>query len=178
MTKFEKATLVGQTDEQIDAMVKQLVEAQKTNPTLKASMEGLSVRDIILQQFDEDRREVWMNDLYVVLVLREANLLPAKDSGWPPMIWLSIRRIDREPIRDWRHLQIIKNELVGPEHEAVELFPAESRLVDSANQFHLFVLASDKIHFPFGFVERLVMNNAPVANSKQREFDAEHPKGS
>jgi hypothetical protein len=53
--------------------------------------------------------------------------------------WLSIKRRDREVIRDWRELQAIKNAIVGPEHEGFELYPAESRLVDTANQFHLFV---------------------------------------
>jgi hypothetical protein len=37
-------------------------------------------------------------------------------------------------VHDWRDLQRIKNQLVGPECEAVELYPAESRKVDTANQ--------------------------------------------
>jgi hypothetical protein len=36
-----------------------------------------------------------------------------------------------KPMKVWLTISI-KNELVGPEHEAVELYPAESRLVDSA----------------------------------------------
>src|SRR6187402_3694185 len=49
----------------------------------------------------------------------------------PPYIHLDIRRLDGGPCNDWRNFQQIKNELVGPEYEAVELFPAESRLVDT-----------------------------------------------
>lgn len=52
---------------------------------------------------------------------------------------LSIRRNDRKPLRDWRDLQRIKNDLCGPEAEGVELFPAESRLLDASNQYHLWV---------------------------------------
>lgn len=88
------------------------------------------------------------------------------------MIHLSIKRLDREPIHDWRKLQQIKNELVGPEHEAVELYPAESRLVDSANQYHLWVMKDPRWRFPFGYIERLVMDN-PGGNAKQRP----HNKG-
>src|SRR5262245_23036673 len=56
------------------------------------------------------------------------------EHGFPGMIiWhLSIKRIDKEPIMDWRDLQAIKNILCGPEHEAFQLFPATSRCVDSA----------------------------------------------
>jgi hypothetical protein len=53
---------------------------------------------------------------------------------------LAIQRRDGEPIHDWRDLQAIKNQLVGPQYEAFELYPAEDRVVDTQNQFHLFVL--------------------------------------
>ena len=51
----------------------------------------------------------------------------------------SIKRIDKQPEHDWRVFQDIKNSLFGTESEAVELYPAESRLVDTANQYHLWV---------------------------------------
>lgn len=77
------------------------------------------------------------------------------------MTWVSLRRTDRLPVRDWRDLQRIKNEIVGPEAEAVELFPAESRLVDGANQFHLWC-GPPGMRFPFGFDERLVLGVGDV----------------
>src|ERR1043165_2191444 len=55
--------------------------------------------------------------------------------GW----WLSIHNLKKTADHDWRDYQRIKNELVGPEAEGVELYPAESRLVDTSNQFHLYV---------------------------------------
>ncbi len=74
----------------------------------------------------------------------------------PPYIELDIRRRDGQRCKDWRHFQQIKNELIGPEYEAVELFPAESRLVDTANQYHLWVYERSGFRFPFGFDRRFV----------------------
>lgn len=115
--------------------------------------------------------EVWLNSRYQVLIRHlEAN----KELGWPPMDHLSIKRLDREPIHDWRDMQRIKNELVGPECEAVELYPAESRLVDTSNQYHLFVFVLPRWRFPFGYQERFVMDERPVSTSdksKQRPFE-------
>lgn len=70
----------------------------------------------------------WLNDTYQVEVREHC---PGRD--WPPMLWLSIKRRDKEWIHDWRELQEIKNQLIGPEHEAVELYPSESRVIDGAN---------------------------------------------
>src|SRR5262245_36541148 len=95
----------------------------------------------------------WMNSLYHV---HKTEIAAA--NGFPAMWWLSIKRRDRRPIHDWRHLQRIKNDLVGKEHEAVELYPAESRLVDTSNQFHLWVLQDPELRFPWGWNERLVDN--------------------
>lgn len=78
--------------------------------------------------------ELWSNREYEVFVRR---LEPARGRGGA--LHLSIKRYDRDAIHDWRHLQSIKNEVAGSEREAIELFPAESRLVDGANQTHLWV---------------------------------------
>jgi hypothetical protein len=77
-------------------------------------------------------------------------------AGW---VHLSIKRLDRRPIRDWRALQRIKNELVDPEREAVELYPAERRLHDTANQYHLWV-APEGMEWPIGFEGRSVSSTA------------------
>lgn len=86
--------------------------------------------------------------------------------------WLSIKRLDQGVIRDWRDLQRIKNECLGREWEAVEIFPAESRMVDAANQFHLW--AFETYRLPFGFTERLVRQPGPehdILGAKQRPFE-------
>jgi hypothetical protein len=103
--------------------------------------------DMVMEGVARDlATECWQSDQYTVVVTRGAKV----NDGWPPMDWLSIRRRDREPIRDWRHMQAIKTQLCGAEREGVELYPKESRLVDMANQFHMWVFVDDLI-FPFGF---------------------------
>lgn len=89
---------------------------------------------------------------------------------------MTVRREDRRPIMDWRDMQWIKNQLLGPEVEAVQLFPAESRLVDLANQFYFYAYPAG-YRFPFGFPDRAVGENISLRTnsdaSKQRPF-AEH----
>lgn len=104
-------------------------------------------------------RPTWRNDVYQVAVFDDGEI-----------IHLSIKRNDRNPIHDWRDLQEIKNMLVGPENEAIELYPAESRRVDSANQYHLFVWKDPNYRIPIGFQTRLV-NEGIIAGSKQRPFE-------
>lgn len=72
------------------------------------------------------------------------------------MTWLSIRRNDRKAMQDWRHLQTIKNELTGTEREAVQIYPAESRLLDESNQIHLWVYPKG-YKLPFGYANRSVV---------------------
>lgn len=119
----------------------------------------------------EDDSEQWVNDEYVVY-LRRIEPDPEADEGTPTIIHLSIRNQDRGVRHDWRHFQRIKNQLCGPEWEAMEIYPAESRLVDGANQYHLWC-------FPFkigmGFPRRLVANPAQSEmaspGSVQRDFE-------
>jgi hypothetical protein len=93
---------------------------------------------------------VYANDIYRVQI-----------RNVPPLVQLDICRHDGEPCTTWRHFQQIKNELIGPECEGVELFPAESRLVDTSNQYHLWVCPNANYRFPFGYGNRLVLE-APV----------------
>jgi hypothetical protein len=98
--------------------------------------------------------------------------------GWPKMVTLSIRHHHREAMRDWRDLQRIKNEIMGPECEAVELFPAESRLVDTANQYHLWCIVEPGLSFPFGFTERAVADGSSELTrigSRQRKMENPPP---
>lgn len=107
---------------------------------------------------------LWQNNVYTVLVEE----LDAPEG----MTHLSIRRNDRHWTHDWRHLQRIKNEIMGPEREAVELYPMESRLVDSANQYHLWVAPEDN-GFGFGYFEREVAGPVFGAGGRQRPFSKE-----
>ena len=106
--------------------------------------------------------DVFMNDTYRVR-LRNA----------PPFVQLDISRHDGEPCTNWRDFQQIKNELIGPECEGVELFPADSRLVDTANQYHLWVIPDSSYRFPFGYSSRLVLDRPLVYRGKAGQEPAE-----
>lgn len=109
---------------------------------------------IFKEEFD---CEVYVNDIYQVNVQRneQADYMVREPSMKGKMTYLSIKRLDKKSIHDWRHLQEIKNELCGEDCEAIEIYPVEKRLVDTANQYHLFVFP--KGFAPaFGYMERLV----------------------
>lgn len=111
---------------------------------------------------------VFLSDTYQVNVKR-VEIAP---NHW--MIWLSIKRVDKDVIHDWRELQRIKNVILGKEIEAVELYPAESRLVDSANQYHLWAIPKGNV-FPFGYPKRDVggVPEAAAIGAVQRPFENE-----
>lgn len=98
---------------------------------------------------------IWKNLTYQVALKRFA-------VDGTRVFHLSIKRIDQKAIRDWRDFQRIKNQLLSPEHEAIELYPAESRLVDGANQYHLWGVDDPTWRFPLGFnAGRAVDDTAP-----------------
>lgn len=126
-------------------------------------------REMLLQRrmqgATEVPREVWHNDQYEVMVFDHPE----------GVIQLSIKRFDRAPIRNWRHMQQMKNEIVGAEREALELYPRESRVMDNANQYHLWVApenADVPIGFPTGFAlirepEVAAFNHAPHSGRQE-----------
>jgi hypothetical protein len=132
---------------------------------------GMSKADAkrVVQRFKLER--CFINDTYQV------NVQPPS-AEHDPFIHLSIKRLDKAPIHDWRDLQAIKNMIVGPEYEGVELFPKESRLVDSANQYHIWVLKREGQIFPLGFPARMVETGTgeinPVDNTRQAPLPQEH----
>lgn len=95
--------------------------------------------------------------------------------GWPfgggEYVLLCIHCEDGEPRHDWRVFQAIKSQPCGPEWEAVELYPAESRLLDPSNLFMLW--CAPKI--PIGkFEGRRVMGpHNCIAPQRGWEPDAE-----
>jgi hypothetical protein len=113
---------------------------------IQAWMQQFGTREKALEALEEEQRhcELWRNDLYQVQVHE-------LEGGWRH---LNIRRVDGYPGRDWRHFQQIKNELVGPECEAVEIYPAESRLVDQGNKYHLYCCTDPEYRIPFGWQKR------------------------
>ena len=96
-------------------------------------------------------KEHWSNGTYYAILDKKCDCEYFVGSHlFGHRVWyLRIGRIDSifklkgQPIRDWNVLQGIKNEIVGPEYEAVELFPAQSRLMNQECAYHLWVLAPD-----------------------------------
>jgi len=79
-------------------------------------------------------REVWRNDLYTVALRWDT------EDGRDGLVQISYHRHDRAAVRDWRHGQQIKNETMGPLRWAVELYPSERDLMDTSNEYHLWVM--------------------------------------
>lgn len=92
----------------------------------------------------------------------ENNLYHVEIAHGEPFIHLDISRRDGGPCTSWRHFQRIKNELVGPEHEAFELFPAESRSITEENRYHLWVHATPGYRFPVGSQARFVLEEPVI----------------
>tara|TARA_R100000742_G_C4274858_1_gene95029 strand:+ start:525 stop:1052 length:528 start_codon:yes stop_codon:yes gene_type:complete len=104
-----------------------------------------------------ENEKVYVNDLYYVFVNEE------KD--W---IHLSIKTHEKsvDSIITWQHKQWIKNDICGVEAEGVELFPAESRMVNSANQYHIWVLTGNE-KFSCGWHEGRLVTDGNVEGAKQ-----------
>jgi len=81
-----------------------------------------------------DGESWWRNSFYTVF---RKELEP--EVGLEGSVRLSIRRNDGRAIREWKHLYRVKNEVVNPEREAVEIFPPQSMLSSMDHEHHLFV---------------------------------------
>lgn len=151
---------------QVDSIVADIVRLWNNNdPSIRQAFIGYTSASTVecaaRRQVTEESSELWLNDTYQVAVRRQGGT-----------VHLSIKRLDRQPVTDWRDKQAIKNQLVGPECEGIELYPAESRLVDSANQFHIWCSSDPTFRFPVGYnAGRMVTNNS-VAGSVQRKVEA------
>ncbi len=109
------------------------------------------------QTHPEDPEEVWHNDVYNVTVRRH---VPDRVFGTGSLVHLGIATLDGTARHDWRDMQAIKNQLVGPEVEAFELYPAESRLMDPSNYYILWC---------FPALKRIRVGS----NDPRRVFDSE-----
>lgn len=106
---------------------------------------------------------VFVNNLYRVEIADTPRMAPT-------FIHLAIRRHDEGTCNEWADLQRIKNEIAGSEYEAIELFPAESRLVNTGNEYHLWVHSNPNFRFPVGWAQRRFVLPEPVkaCNGPQR----------
>lgn len=115
--------------------------------------------------------EVYLNSRYQVhLMYYSQNMKDVDRRENAYWLHLSVKRLDKAPLHDWRDLQRIKNELIGENYEGIELYPAEDRRVDTANQYHIWVVNSPHFRFDVGWPSRLVVEDSH-GGAVQREFE-------
>ena len=105
---------------------------------IKESMDHYGIDEAAARKMLEEEHakcRFFTNNLYQIAVQ------PYGDGG---MLHINIRRRDGSMVKDWRHFQQIKNEIAGEEREAIEIYPAESRKVDTSNKWHLWVMPEGK----------------------------------
>jgi hypothetical protein len=130
-------------------------EIRQAFPALNAT----AAAELIMQHIAEiDSDTVYKNDVYQVAVRHP----------YPGLVHLSVKRIDRQCIHDWRDLQEIKNQIVGEECEGIELYPAESRRIDTANQYHLWCATDPAYRFSVGWNQGRLVTDKAVAGSFNR----------
>lgn len=121
--------------------------------------------------------EIWVNNIYQVsvrLMIRNGETEPPPNREG--MLHLSIHRHDRYPIGDWRHMQQIKNEIAGEDRWAVEVYPSEEYLVDTANEYHLWVLDAGA-DVPFALHEGLVTSDETVERFNATRDESQGKRG-
>ena len=151
---MKKATQIPRTKELEKELIKSM---KKLSPNKSEEMIKLAIQKA-------DTVPLWINNIYQAALHKyeDSDKYEARELG--KIDHLSIKRIDKLPIHDWRDLQQIKNDICGSDREAVELYPSEDRVVDYANQFHLWV-------FPAGYSIPIGFKNGGV------DFDTDRKDG-
>lgn len=137
---------------EVGPRITELVHSEHMTPLEPARMDIPAWQEIVAMTgcSEQDARgrvewmkeqKVWANNLYQVNV----SYLPGNRAH------IMIRRLDRQPIHNWQHFQEIKNQVLGAECEAVEVYPKESMLVDAKHHYHLWGFTTPERSFGIGF---------------------------
>lgn len=110
--------------------------------------------------------EHWENNLYGANVERFGDNNPFDGGPW---VRIGIATESTDARHDWREFQWIKNDICGPEWEAIELYPAESRLLDPSNYYYLWCYPPETVRIGM-FGGRRVLGTE--SNAPQRPFAA------
>ena len=108
---------------------------------------GISTADAKIHYRISRNDKTFTNDVYLVIcrdVPKECNPGKVRKAKW-----LSVRRLDGQKIAEWADLQNIKNQVLGENGEAIQIFPAQDSAIDSVNQYHLFGAPDWKAPFRF-----------------------------
>ena len=118
---------------------------------------------------------LYTNDVYVVFYHKgdkKSDEIIHLDEHKGKMTYLSIKRHDKQPCNDWQDFQTIKNILCGDDSEAIQIYPAEYRLLNTANQYHLIVFPPELCPIPFGFITpRAVLKSGKYPNGAIQNFN-------
>lgn len=109
------------------------------------------------------------NDIVVLNSRYQVNMrLMRGEAPFGDILHLSIKRLDKERVgvERYRDFQRIKTELVGPEYEAVEIYPAYGDEIDTANQYHLWVFRAG-YKLPFGWHGNRAVDGTSPLGGKQ-----------
>ena len=114
------------------------------------------------------RGDRYINDIYDVQHQPAKVVTDVWEESFKGKIdYLSIKRRDKKQCRNWSDFQEIKNQLCpdGDKRYAVEIYPPESRLVNTANQYHIWVLPLG-FDIGFGFPTRAVVERNGYETTK------------
>ncbi len=141
----------------VGAQIYDLIKSEEMTELERVQMDIPTVDEVMAatgsgEEAARDRIEwlksqsVWVNNLYQVNV----EYLP------DDMAHVIIRRLDKQPIHNWVHFQGIKNQVLGKDCEAVEIYPKETDLVDAKHHYHLWGFRKGDKSFGVGFTGRNV----------------------
>jgi hypothetical protein len=82
--------------------------------------------------------KTWWNDHYIV-----CQCVDREDPIFGCITRLMVQNAKGTTEVPWADLQRIKSELVGPNRVALQVFPAESEVVDRSNSYHIHVLSEE-----------------------------------
>jgi hypothetical protein len=113
---------------------------------------------------ERKNEQIWINEKYQVATI------VSDDPTFGKIMQINIRRRDGNVImRDWREFQDIKNQLAGPECEGLELYPAESRLIDVNNKYHIWVILNPEHQIPIGWFQGRHVRYEPTKSPGLRQ---------
>lgn len=145
-------------------------------PDESSPWEPLSLQewDTAEQEFYQEQYgtdQMWLNHLYMVTVRERGSHVP-----YGRVVSLTILQHNGDIRRDWREWQQIKNQIVGPEWTAIEVYPPESQMVDNGNTFHLWCFDS---RLPFGLnhgKRQIIFDSNPSSRPNRQFAPGEEPE--
>jgi hypothetical protein len=144
-----------------------IVSARRISQGLKPSRRWQ--RMLLRPERAADGAEIWANNVYSATLRRFSQGWMLGGGPWAQIgVWCE----DGEARHDWRDFQRLKNDLVGPMWEAVELYPREERLMDPSNYYLLFCAPE----IPVGIYKGRVFANTRNCIAPQRAWSGDEPR--